>query len=408
MISFAKKVMFISGGSLLSQLINFAGTLLLARLYLPSDFGILGTYSALYVFLSLALSFRYEQAILVATDFEKNSIFNLCLKIIFINIIVITLLISVFEFFFDMPLVYLILPLSIFFNACLNVFQIMEIKNNAEKKVGLMIVVRSILTLFAQVVMYFIMPNYYGLILGILLSMIITTYSFRDLFKDINIDLGISKNEKKYLCKYKNYLFYNTPYALLSSLSMSGSIMIFGYFYSAKMVGLLYMAEKLLKAPIAAFSMALKSIFIKNFSKMKASERIDFYKKMNWIMFGASIFFVLIFVCLPKDIYTYILGEKWKNIGSIIFYILPYICSLIFSTIATATIVAIDEMSYLLWINLVDVLLKLFLALIIWIENLVFTDAVVLYAFLSALNGVLVVLYCNHLMKFCIDDEALQ
>lgn len=57
-------------GTLVGQAILILAAPLLTRLYTPSDYGVLATYSALVVILSVVVTLRYELAILLPGDSE--------------------------------------------------------------------------------------------------------------------------------------------------------------------------------------------------------------------------------------------------------------------------------------------------------------------------------------------------
>ena len=65
---FARSVLVLAGGTAGAQLINVASAPVLARLFRPDEIGQLGLFLAFVSFVAIALSLRYEQAVVVPAD----------------------------------------------------------------------------------------------------------------------------------------------------------------------------------------------------------------------------------------------------------------------------------------------------------------------------------------------------
>src|SRR5690606_36452993 len=78
-----KGVVVTGGGTALAQGITIISTPIITRLYIPSDFGLLGIYSSILTILLVIASLRYEYAIPVPKDSSRAAtILILCLMII--------------------------------------------------------------------------------------------------------------------------------------------------------------------------------------------------------------------------------------------------------------------------------------------------------------------------------------
>lgn len=65
---FLRNVMVLLSGTAVAQLVTIVASLLLTRLFLPTEFGLLGVFSAILAISSVTISLRYEHAIVIEPD----------------------------------------------------------------------------------------------------------------------------------------------------------------------------------------------------------------------------------------------------------------------------------------------------------------------------------------------------
>lgn len=126
--NFLSSLLMLLSGTILSQIIVFASSFTIARIYSPNDFGLAGIYGSLLSFVLVLASLKYESAIPIAKNDEEAlhlvvlSFIIVCLisSFVFIGIFLLKDIILNLDKVSAIVNFLWVLPLSIFLWGCIN------------------------------------------------------------------------------------------------------------------------------------------------------------------------------------------------------------------------------------------------------------------------------------------------
>ena len=150
--SFLRNLSVVMSGTAVAQVITFALTPIISRLFTQADFGVLGSFNSILSIGAALITLQYSQAIMLPKD-DKDaaSVFGVSI----VSVCIITLIMFVLSMIFSEWLLGIMklpqsrwllwfLPLSIFINGINQSFQAWCVRRKAFTKTALSQVIRSI------------------------------------------------------------------------------------------------------------------------------------------------------------------------------------------------------------------------------------------------------------------------
>lgn len=130
-----KNIFKLVGGNAFAQIIAFAATPVLTRLYTPEDFGQFSFFSAVASVIAILATGRYEFAILLSDSMEKTR----CLLVVSLGLALLTALavvtcVTTADYFVVADSLIFALPVWVFFLAMASIF---EKISNKERRYGI-------------------------------------------------------------------------------------------------------------------------------------------------------------------------------------------------------------------------------------------------------------------------------
>lgn len=360
-------------GTLLAQLIPILISPILTRIYAVEVFGILALFlSILAVFISISNG-KYE-LVFFSIKSKIARIANLQLSIlftIFISIFIFILLIinSIFDFY-TLEYIFLLLPFTILFAGINQAFQYFFNQKGLYKAIAFNKFFIAFFIAIVQVILGFIFIQFQniGLILAVCIGYFIGLIYFLKIYL---------KNDKLYLLlkidfkrvffvfkKYKNTFHYSLPTAFINSISLNMIVFILGLLYSPVLLGLYFMATRIVNAPLSVFSSTYSNIFNEKISNSASKQKL--YINSFLLNLLISIIVLTPFLIYGEDIFGFIFGENWRESGYMIKILAPLIIlnfsvgsiSGIFSIFLKNEIVFIWQIIYILIIFCLFILFK--------------------------------------------------
>ncbi|OTG86689.1 hypothetical protein B9T31_06715 [Acinetobacter sp. ANC 4558] len=350
-----KSIGLISSSLLVGAIITFIALPFLTRLYSVKDFGEYGVALALVSVLSTVANLRLDQAQLVADEeHQKGLIFEgSIISIIFCGILAIIL-----GFFFSFPMILAICS-GIFFNTILQSLYNYKFSQEAELFCAGLNIFRSLLVVLVQIGLPLMMSVTLVMsyaISSLLLMMMILIYILRhNLYK-------ISWNNYK---NYQDFIFSNTPHALLNSFSHNLPYYVVSHFVGYQAVGFYAIVERTLKVPINLMSQTIRQFFIRKFKQQ--SSALEALKSSLLLSLVSLPFFALFFI-LPESLYLLIFGQEWVGI-SLYFQILALGYWAIFCNPPSSAFLVANRKSQVLFkIQVVELIIKLILFVLLYMS----------------------------------------
>ncbi|WP_180190485.1 oligosaccharide flippase family protein [Acinetobacter sp. YH01009] len=288
---------------LAGAIMTFIALPVLTRLYSVADFGAYGIALAIVSVLSTVANLRLDQALLVAEEQDKKSlifegavfstviavmsgiVISLILNVemagaVATGVLANTLIQSVYNYQFAAHKEY--------FCASLNIF-----------RSAIVVAVQLSLPLFMQISLV----NSYN-VSSILMIVAMLLYLLK--YQLYQVSWHAFKH-------YKDFIYANTPHALLNSFSHNLPYYVVSHFVGVQAMGFYAIVERTLRVPINLISQTLRQFFIRKF---KTTDSNQSALKASVLLSLVSLpLFALVFV-LPESLYLWVFGSEWVGISS--------------------------------------------------------------------------------------------
>lgn len=288
---------------LAGAIMTFIALPVLTRLYSVADFGAYGIALAIVSVLSTVANLRLDQALLVAEEQDKKSlifegtVFSTAIAVIsgivisFVlnvemacavatGVLANTLIQSLYNYQFSAHQEYFCAGLNIFRSAIVVAVQ-----------------------LFLPLVMQISLVNSYN-VSSIIMIVVVLIYLLKHQLYHVSWQA---------FKKYKDFIYANTPHALLNSFSHNLPYYVVSHFVGVQAIGFYAIVERTLRVPINLISQTLRQFFIRKF---KTNDSKQHALKTSVLLSLVSLpLFAIIFI-LPESVYLWIFGNEWVGISS--------------------------------------------------------------------------------------------
>lgn len=287
---------------LVGAIITFIALPVLTRLYSVQDFGEYGIALAVVSVLSTVANLRLDQALLIAEEQEKKnlvfegSIFSLILTLI--SGLVLT-------FIFRLNMVAAICS-GVLANTLIQSLYNYKFAAHAEYFCAGLNIFRSLIVIVVQ------------LSLPLLMSIaLIDSYMISSVIMIIAVLSYILKNQLYQVSwqvfkNYKDFIYANTPHALLNSFSHNLPYYVVSHFIGVQAMGFYAIVERTLRVPINLISQTLRQFFIRLFKTTPTNKPA---LKSSVLLSLVSLPLFAIFFIVPESLYLWIFGKEWVGIS---------------------------------------------------------------------------------------------
>ncbi len=342
--SFLKNLLIIMSGSALAQIIAYALSPIISRLFTPEDFGIFGSFTAVAGIVCSLITLDYSQALMLPK--EKAEAINLfCLSII--STIFICLVVSFFSIvkpsiFYDLtktqgtwPLILFILTMII--TGINYSTQAWAVRSKAFKQTSASQVIRSVTSSGSRIIFGVFKVGSLGLIISNIIanlgaSLNLIRVTIPDLIShkpEINI-----KKIKSAAKEYIDFPLYSASQNFINAISSGLPVLLLTKFYGLAAAGAYAFAESMLQAPMGLVLTALRQVLFQKACEYKNEGKGIFllYIRTVLVLFGMALIPSLILIVWAPQIFAFIFGAKWRMAGvlarSLIIWLAIVFCNL--------------------------------------------------------------------------------
>lgn len=391
----------LTSSSVMAQLILIVSSPILTRLYTPEDFGIFALFIALVGILSTITNFRYEQAIIIPkSDNDSNQLIYLSLGInfLFSTFILIILFVcgeNLFSIFNIQHLIkyYWLLPISIFFIGCFQVFNYWLIRNKKINKIAQIKVQQSILIVGIQFIFFKLGPIalILGHALGQLLGVLKNSLSFFS-------STRINKNDMLKVAKeYKKFPLYSTWSALLNSTGAQLPVLIFTAYYSPLIAGLYMLTQRVIKTPLSIVGQAVTQLFISNIRNEEEKLKKNIININNFLTTLSLIPFAIIMVSGDKLFYL-VFGSQWAEAGVVAAILSPWMFLVFICSPVSSLIEYKGKQKQFLIFQIILFISRIFS---IFIGYILFENYIYMLILFSAVSTCIWLCFLSYIMHIC-------
>jgi O-antigen/teichoic acid export membrane protein len=337
---FLKAMAKLSGATFLGQVITILASLILTRLYTPSDFGMLGVFTAIATQLGVFICMRYDWAIPITREDKKAAdiVFLACL-ITFLVTIAIALVCTIssqqIADWGKVPVLAKYLWLMPIATAVAGLFQIFNYWVLRQKDFSIIAkaqVAKSIWSNGIQIGLGFLNIGVLGLLIGYVINqsaglkplILFFHKNGRQYLKDFSLArcLAVGKEYTSFVSSCVTSCFFN--YAAISAPAI-----LLAFYYGTEEVGLFALAQRITSIPALLISNSVSQVYFANACELihtdpKGLDRL--HTRTTILLFSISLIIGFVLLFAPWIVPTFF-GKEWQVSGTMCQYMAPMLLS---------------------------------------------------------------------------------
>jgi O-antigen/teichoic acid export membrane protein len=321
-------------GSLFAQSIPIIGSLAIARIFAPSEFGEFSTWLALVSFIAVVVTLRLETVLAIVEDGEDRA------KAVFITLVttlsmacILSAALYILSSFSiaraylpEQPVLLSLIVPAAFFVALNQIWQTWAAVDGAYGKLNTMRLVQASAIVLIQIGAGLRYPAAVSLVLGFVIAngisfvtavtlmprFVYGSFSHRDMFL-------------KFFVRYKKFPLYALPADSINTAVAQLPVLVVFHRFGGETAGYLALTMRVLGAPVGLVGKAILDVFkryavqgIREFGNCR-----DLYIKTFMALALASIIMVICTVLLAEDIFRVAFGDEWIQSGRMAIWLLP-------------------------------------------------------------------------------------
>lgn len=322
--TFWKSVTVLVSGTILAQLLIILATPIVSRLYDPKAFGeyaiIVSTSTIIINIVSLGLT---SSVMIPKNDDESKDVFmvaTITTIVLSTCVLALMIIVSPFAFFFDIGMNYIIGTILVFSIVVINSIKgLLTIYVN-RKSLNRILFYNSLIgafsTLLITIPLGLMNLGSLGLIMG---SMIGGIVSITQMVYHVNPfkSIQVLPTIKRVMVKYKDFIFYQYPSNLIGELAIQLPTQVLSSTYGNTNLGSFSMNEKVLGIPLRIIGAPINTVYFRTASDYHKNGKnlADFTFSLVIKIMLISFFPIMLTVLWGGEIFTWVLGTKWREAG---------------------------------------------------------------------------------------------
>ncbi|WP_412494851.1 lipopolysaccharide biosynthesis protein [Vibrio cyclitrophicus] len=336
-----KDILRLFSGSLVSKLVVFLSSPVLARIYAPEHFGTFAFCSSIIMFLGPILALRFNDAIPIASkNSEAKRIVEGSISLALISSSTIAILAIIYGSLAKDIYWIAIVSISILGSLFYSLYETVSffcVRNKQFKDISISQIHQSLLGSLSKISLGLLGFLSSGLVIGHCIQQffgikrLITSEGGWCNFRAVKSRF---KSNLLILNKYLDYPKFRLSSKIALGLSQQMPIFMFGLMYGGKQLGLFSLTMSTLSIPLTIISQNVRKVYYGYVSNNECSA-MSALKLTNMSLLITSLLSIPIWLVLffyGEDVYTFVYGEQWRVSGIIAtimatYLVLNLICS---------------------------------------------------------------------------------
>lgn len=409
--AFVKNVLIVMSGTAIAQVIGFALTPIISRLYSPSDFGIFGSFNSVATIIAAGVTLDYSQAIMLPKEKEDaiNLFFISCLCTFAIGFLCLTFCLLAPAFVNGLMKTSGVWALALLIIATVvaglnQSFQAWCVRVKAFKQTSASQVIRGMSSNGSQVGFGLLKSGAPGLIISGVLADILASFNLiREILPDIKTFWdGIQWSRlKQFIMEYRDFPMYSASQNVINALSNGLPVLLLAHFYGITVAGAYAFGMRILQVPMGFVLRALRQVLFQKAGETQhqGGSLTSLYVRISGGLFVLAFFPTLILFIWAPTLFTWIFGSQWHTAGELagwlVLWMMFAFCNL--PAVLFARLIRVQRMVFLY-----DLILLLFrtIALILGGVYLNALHTIILFSVVgAAMNGILIIMVGSAVMK---------
>ena len=330
--SYWKNVASVLSGTLIAQTIPVLGSLVIARLFNPAEFGVFSAWLGLAMLVAVLLTCRFDMALAIESDGEPRRIAifaTLAAGLITTTVVAIILLVIYLYTphllaHYPTELLLALLPMALLF-AVSNLWHLWAAAEGEYRKLNYMRVAQAAFVTLCQIVagmMYndavaLAIAQVMGVLLGIAISVALMPFKIPD--RSFMPAIII------FWRRQKQFPIFSLPAGFINAAAAQLPVLIIASRFGAEIAGLLALTMKVLGAPIGLLGKAVLDVFRRHAAssyQARGECREEYIKTLKVLALGSG-FFCLFMAFVSEAFFEIVFGKKWAGAGTIAVWLLP-------------------------------------------------------------------------------------
>jgi len=338
--SFLTNILTLFSGTVIAQALPILLSPILSRMYTTQDFAVLAIITPIITIGATLSTLRLDIAIVIPKkDDEARRLLSTALVFNLLIVFISLLGVVAAQLFWptgsilsdSTKALFWYIPVGIFAVGWYTTYNYWSTRNKTYKNNAASKIVQAIVTILTSIVFGYFIPGAEGLILGFVAGYVLgLLVLFMRQRRDVPLSLvtRYSKSESgQTIRKYRNFIFVNTPNAVLNVAIDQGLVYVLKIFFNNVIIGSFSFAYRYTKAPLSIIISSVGQVFYEEASK-KANEGKDirplmFKIQKNLFLFSFP-FFILGLIFAP-EVFAFVFSDEYYQAGEIAALLLPWI-----------------------------------------------------------------------------------
>ena len=348
-------------GTALSQAFNFAAYPLLARLYSPADFGVLGTFVAAAAIPGALACGRFELALAIAPSSGRQAVLWLSLIIAAGVATLATGGMAAYWWHIGAPMLGITIPLlftSILLTGAANALTMYLMRHELFRFASMGGVVRTFVTVTVQVGVVLVWRSPGGLLLGFALGLVAQTAVALAIAR-AHFPIGMPRGPhmRAMFRRFRPQVSVDIPGSILAALSVNLLPFFLQFLYGTRAVGYYTVGQRLAVVPLQLFNDSLSQTFYQRAARARET-RGEFWQEFGLtLLLAGSVSVVMLggIMLLAEPVISIYLGKKWMFAGTILVTLAPMLAIRSVVMSVATTVFVLRRPQWLLFHNIASV-----------------------------------------------------
>ncbi|MEE1867158.1 lipopolysaccharide biosynthesis protein [Pseudomonas auratipiscis] len=333
MSNYWKSVASVLTGATLAQVIPILGSLVIARIYSPAEFGIFASWLGLVTLLSVVLSARFETALAIEPDGEPRRIAVLatlvtaCLMALVAGLGVALAMALLPELLKGVPWVLVVgaVPTALALTFAVTWQSWAAAEGNYRSLSGMRLIQAATVTLI-QILVGFQFATAGALAMGHFAGVLIAVVASTWLMPTGRFPAGTCVSSIiDFWRRHKRFPIFSLPADSINAAAAQLPVLVVTSRFGAEVGGLLAMTMKILGAPIGLLGKAVLDVFKRHAAtsyRERGECRAEYLRTFK-VLLLASLLFCAVMVPWSEHLFALAFGESWREAGIMAIWMLP-------------------------------------------------------------------------------------
>jgi O-antigen/teichoic acid export membrane protein len=322
---FAKSVMTLVTGTILSQIIVLALSPIISRLYSPEETANFSIYMRIILFVSTIATARFESALALPKRIEHAfSLYRLLIQLIIISFFSSIFIVALMALFWSKEsttsFILLMVPLGFAPLCLMNIGNNWGLRNGEFREVSKVRMLNSLSMNLSNILFGFLGLGYKGLIFGFIVGVTLPASWFSRKYHLLKLkfkDFSLNKRKRIIGKTYLEFPKVNLPHALMDITREMLILFLILLFYDKTTLGSYDFSVKMLKLPLTVIGSSIGQVYFQRIALKKNNSAsltgLTLETIRNLFFISILPFGTLYFV--GDDLFAYVFGENWRTAG---------------------------------------------------------------------------------------------